>query len=321
MNVFITVDTEIWCDGWNDLDAKFPESFRKYVYGPTAKGDFALPAKIAILREYGLKAVFFVEPLFTARFGIEPLQEMTGLLLEGEQEVQLHLHPEWIDVAGDALLPDVTEKCPNLRHCSAEQQDVLMAYGLEQLEAAGAQGINALRAGNFAANPDTLRAAAKSNLVFDSSYNAASNLGVGGISPDEPLTQPRYVDGVYEYPVTVFDDRSGRGMRHAQLTACSYQEFVHCLNAAYDAGWDSFVIVSHNFELMTPDKSRVDTIVTERFRRLCRFLDANRDRFNVCGFIGHEPKDIQPQPADLQSKSGYTMLRTGAQIARRLMYR
>lgn len=27
LNVFITVDTEIWCDGWEDLDRKFPKYF------------------------------------------------------------------------------------------------------------------------------------------------------------------------------------------------------------------------------------------------------------------------------------------------------
>src|SRR5262245_63636701 len=79
LDVFFTVDVEIWCDGWDDLDAKFPAAYRRYIYGPTREGDYALPGTLKILNDHGLTGVFFVEPLFATRFGLEPLQEVIGL--------------------------------------------------------------------------------------------------------------------------------------------------------------------------------------------------------------------------------------------------
>ena len=105
LNVFITVDTEIWCDGWDNLDARFPDAFRRYVYGPTRRGNYALPATLDILSDHGLAAVFFVEPLFAARFGQDPLDELVGLIRDGGQEIQLHLHTEWVDEVDDPELP------------------------------------------------------------------------------------------------------------------------------------------------------------------------------------------------------------------------
>ena len=52
LNVFITVDTEIWCNGWSSLDHNFPDYFKKYIYGPTVKGNFALPETLKILNDY-----------------------------------------------------------------------------------------------------------------------------------------------------------------------------------------------------------------------------------------------------------------------------
>ncbi len=167
LDIFITVDTEIWCNGWNNLDKRFPEYFKKYVYGPTAKGNYALPRTLEILQDSGLPAVFFVEPLFSARFGIEPLQEMVGLIQEKNQEIQLHLHPEWVDEAGDTLLTGITQKLPHMTCCNQQQQSHLIAWGLERLAQVGVDNINAFRAGGFAANRDTLRAVAEitSNLI------------------------------------------------------------------------------------------------------------------------------------------------------------
>ena len=69
LKVIFTVDTEIWCDDWTDLDARFPDAFNKYVYGPTQQGKYALPGLFRILTEHGLTGVFMVETLFAGRFG------------------------------------------------------------------------------------------------------------------------------------------------------------------------------------------------------------------------------------------------------------
>lgn len=172
LNVFFTVDVETWCGGWQSIDTKFPAAFQRYVYGRTAQGDFGLPYKLRVLADHGLKGVFFVEPLFARRFGQDPLSEIAGLIREGEQEVQLHMHTEWVDEAKEPLLPNITGKRQHLRHYSLSEQTMLITEGLRLLERAGSGGINAFRAGSFGFNIDTLAALKANGVLFDSSYNA-----------------------------------------------------------------------------------------------------------------------------------------------------
>ncbi len=318
LNVFITVDTEIWCNGWNNLDQKFSEYFKKYIYGSTTQGDYALPGTLNILMDHGLPAVFFVEPLFSARFGLDPLAEIVGLIQEKKQEIQLHLHPEWVDEVGSMLLSDITEKLPHMTCCNQDQQSKLIAWGLDRLTQVGVNNINAFRAGGFAANRDTLRAVAENGLTFDSSYNLAGYQGVADMAPGERLIQPRYIDGVYEYPVSVIQHKKRK--RILQITACSYQELVNSLNTAYEQRMDSLVIVTHNFELLSPDKSQVDNFVLQRFIRFCKFLDKNRDRFCVRGFQNLSPVDVFPQPEIISGNPVAAALRVAEQVVRRFCY-
>jgi len=320
LNVFITVDTEIWCDGWKDLDRKFPESFKSYVYGPTSDGNWALPGTLTILEEYDLPAVFFVEPLFSERFGVEPLKEIIGLLQEKKQEIQLHMHPEWVNEVDDRLLSGVREKIPNMAYCSREQQTQLIQWGIARMAEAGVEGINAFRAGSFCANCATLQAVATNNLVFDSSYNLSGPLGVSDMAAGEFLNHPRYIENIYEYPVSVIKDPIRGTYRNVQINALSLTELINYLETAFEKNWDSVVVVTHNFELLSRDKTRVDKIVRKRFDRFCQYLAKNRDRFNVRGFQGLDPKDINPQPAIVPGQLIPASMRYVEQVLRGFLY-
>lgn len=313
LDVFLTVDVEVWCDGWEDIDAKFPGAFKRYIYGPTARGDYGLPYQLHQLRDHGLTGVFFVEPLFSTRFGLEPLAEIIGLVREEGHEIQLHLHTEWVDEANEPLLDNITHKKQFLRYFSFEEQAILIRTGAKLIESAGAPRVNAFRAGGFGFNRDTLRALNVNRITFDSSYNA-SMFGVdSGVGPETPLVEPIECEGVYEYPMTVFDGGL-RSLRHAQLTACSYREMEGLLWQALESGRKAFVVLSHNFELLNPAMDRPDEIVIRRFRKLCSFLDRHRDCFRVRGFHDLTPASIPLQPAPLTSpiwKTGFRIFEQG----------
>ncbi len=321
LNVFITIDTEIWCNGWDNLDECFPGYFQQYVYGKTSQGDYALPGTLNILADHGLPAVFFVEPLFSARFGIDPLAELVGLIKEQNQEIQLHLHPEWVDETGETLLTNIQQKIPLLSLCDLSQQSQLIAWGKSQLHQVGVENITAFRAGSYAANLNTLQALKDNQILFDSSYNPASDVGVADIAPGQILTQPYKINDVYEYPVSVFAQPVKNSQRNLQVTACSFNEMSHYLNTAHDAGWDAVVIVSHNFELLSPNKIQADHIVINRFKKLCQFLSQNPERFKVTGFNDLTPTHITDQPELLNGKPVDFSLRTMEQITRRFMYK
>jgi peptidoglycan/xylan/chitin deacetylase (PgdA/CDA1 family) len=310
LDVFFTVDVEVWCDSWDDIDAKFARAFERYVYGRTPRGDFGLPYALDLLTSHGLRAVFFVEPLFAMRFGEAPLAEIVGLIAGRNQEVQLHLHTEWVDEAKQPLLENVAAKRRYLNQFPLHEQRLLIAEGLKLVSAAGVRGANAFRAGSWGFNTDTLVALSECGIEFDSSYNARTRGAESGLLPGVNLVEPMRYAGVFEYPVTVFQDGTRR-LRPVQLTACSYAEIEGLLWQALEKRRNSFVIVSHNFELLNAAKSRPDPIVIRRFRRLCAFLDRHRDCFRTRGFRDLRGVDVSRQPAPLASplwKSGHRML-------------
>ncbi|WP_426340761.1 polysaccharide deacetylase family protein [Pseudoduganella sp. S-14] len=315
LDVLITVDVEIWCDGWQDIDARFPDAFRRYIHGPTAGGDYGLPYQLKVLSDHGLKGVFFVEPLFAARFGLQPLTEIAGMIEAAGHEVQLHLHTEWVDEAREPLLPSVAGKRQHLRYFSPDEQAILIRKGKAMLEQAGATNVNAFRAGSFGFNRDTLHALAANGLPFDSSYNATLMGPDSGVMPGILMTDPANCDGVTEYPMTVY--RDGRGLRHAQLTSCSSAELEGLLWQALEQERQAFVLLSHGFELLNTAKTRSDPVVVQRFQRLCQFLQQHRDSFRTAGFAGRDQAVAGIQHGPLTSPFHRTGMRMVEQAYRR----
>lgn len=316
LDVFFTFDVEIWCGGWDNIDDNFPGAFQQYVYGPTRKGHYGLPFTLAQLEEHGLLGVFFVEPLFAAHFGLAPLAEIVGLLRERGQEVQLHLHTEWVDEAREALLADVSGKRRCLSDFSYPEQRLLIAAGIDFLKRANGEMVNAFRAGGFAFNRDTLKALADNAIQYDCSYNASAFGLDSGLMPGLPIVEPIECEGVYEYPMTVFSDGTST-LRPVQVTACSYPEMEGLLWQALESERKAFVILSHNFELLNQAKDRPDDVVVKRFQKLCGFLDRHRDCFRVRGFRGLQPCSVTSQPLPLVSPLWKTGFRIVQQILRR----
>jgi len=314
LDVFFTVDVEVWCGGWNDIDTKFPEAFQRYIYGP--QGNFGLPYTLKLLEDHGLRGVFFVESLFASRFGLQPLAEIVGLVQERGHEVQLHVHPEWVDESRTPILKSVNGKKQLLRSFSFQEQTLMIAEGLTLLKQAGSNAVNAFRAGNFGFNKETLQALAANAIAFDSSYNA-SHLGLdSGIMPGTVVVEPIQYEDIFEYPVTVFDDGTPLP-RPTQLTACSYQELETLLWQALEQKRKSFVIVSHNFELLNQARNRPDYTVIKRFQKLCRLFDQHRDCFRVRGFQGLEGVTVPLQPPLLTT----SLWKTGARMVEQALRR
>lgn len=312
LNVFFSVDVEIWCEDWDRIDAQFPDTFQRYVYGNTAQGAFGLPFTLQLLNQHGLHGVFFVESLFASHFGVKPLAEIVELIQAANQEVQLHLHPEWINESLQPILPITGERQPNLRHFTLQEQTRLIAHGKQLLEQAGATNLSAFRAGNFSFNLDTLAAVAANGLLYDSSYDPGKGDGCYGLSTLSPVQEY----GVYEYPMSVFTDGFGT-LRHAQLTACSYSELECLLWRALEQGQNNFMILSHNFEFLNPARNRADPMVIKRFRKLCEFLDRNRDSFKTVGFNDLQPVELNLTPSPLSVPMRSTALRVVQQGWRR----
>ena len=316
MKVHLTFDVEVWCNGWANLDREFPAAFERYVYGRSTFGEYALPATLEILQRHGLRGVFFVEPLFAARFGAEYLGRIVDLIERAGQDVQLHLHPEWVDEIEPAPIANASRKRQHLLHYTREEQTQLIEYGLGMLREHAHGDVFAFRAGSYAANHDTYHALAAAGLTVDSSLNLAFDISGSDLPGRGDMSSLRTVGAVQLVPVTVFRDGLGR-LRPAQIGACSLSEMTQSLERAAAAGREHFVFVAHNFEMLVPDSHQPDRIVVARFEGLCRYLASNRSRFEVSVFnagdkLTHDAESVPSVPA------WATLRRLGEQAFRRL---
>jgi hypothetical protein len=318
MRILLTFDVEVWCNGWENLDQEFPAAFERYVYGRSPAGSYALPETLRVLRQNRLHAVFFVEPLFAARFGARHLREIVALILDAGQEIQLHLHPEWVDEITPPPIPDASRKRQYVRLYTVEEQTVLLALGAQMLEDAGAPKPSAFRAGNFAANRDTFKALAAGGFSYDSSVNATNADSVPDLRDKLDLHRVSAIDGVISCPISVFRDGIGR-LRHAQVGACSSRELEDAILRAFDLGWGQFVVLSHNFELLKVDSTSPDRVVVERFRHLCDFLGSRADYLPTSGFDGLCPHSSDEALQLPQVGRRATLQRYGEQALRRIL--
>lgn len=313
MRVHLSFDVEVWCNGWESLDERFPASYERYVYGTSRHGQYALPKTLEVLQQHGLRGVFFVEPLFAARFGQEYLERVVSLIAQAGQDVQLHLHPEWTDEIRPALLDDVSVKRQHLIQYSFEEQRRLIEFGKQAIEAASGHRVTAFRAGSYACNADTYRALEAVGIAVDSSMNEVADVSGQGLPRLQGV--PSRIGAVQSTPVTVFEDGLGR-LRPAQVGACSFAEMRAALLDAEARGLPSFVIVSHNFEMLKPGSSARDVVVARRFADLCEFLARHPEKFEV----GSYPEMVDV-PANPPGRPSVGFWPTGRRVAEQALRR
>lgn len=286
LDVFITIDTEVYplFPDWKKDNLE--RDIDRDIYARTADGEYGLKYQIDVMNRYGIKAVFFIEGLFASAVGLDPLRNMVRLIIDNGHEVQLHLHPEWLEWIPDSPIQYAGRWAVN--QFSYLEQTQLISMGKSNLNNAGATSVIAFRAGDYAANSDTLLALAKNGISYDTSCNPCYERSFPDIPESRSITQPKIWSDIEELPISYWETRPV-GRRHAQLTSSSMAEFRNSLWHAYRNQWKSFVIVSHSFEMLKRRRQRIsapskDQVVISRFVELCQFLQRHSDKFRTCGF-------------------------------------
>lgn len=316
MDVLLTIDTELSPGRSVATAAEVATNVQGSFYG-TSSGQGGLGLQLELLRQYRLKAVFFVEVLATLAVGDDPIREVVHLLDAADQEVQLHLHTEWLALAAHNPLG---KKCgQNMSDFSESEQIDLVYIGKEVLARYCNKKISAFRAGNYGCDNATLHALLKNNIHFDSSYNYPYLSRGCSIDAPNILTDATHIEGITEVPVTFFQDWRCHN-RHAQICACSFSELSHALLRAHATGFKTFVIVCHSFELINRSRTRVNKLLVHRFHKLCKFLHQRRDIFRVVGFNDLNVGSA-PLPKPLTSSPYRTMARYAEQLVGRIYER
>jgi len=270
-SVYITIDTE-YSAGLATRKGRDcrEENFARSIACTSPSGAVGVGYQLDVFDRHGIKADFFVDPMPALLWGVEAIADIVGPIVERGHGIQLHLHTEWLALAGlDNPLKGRSGQ--NIKDFSCEEQCFLIDYARSTLMAAGASRPIAFRAGNYGANDDTLRALAELGMAYDTSHcpgitGSACAIGLG---PGD--RQPLRHCGVVEVPIGCIASAGG-GLRHAQLTALSSGEVLAAIRHARSAGIASFTLVSHSFELLSRDRMRTNQIVKHRFERLCAGL-------------------------------------------------
>lgn len=223
-----------------------------------------------VLDRYGLKAVFFVDPMPALIWGVAAIEDIVRPIVARGHDVQLHIHTEWLNLAGSKN-PLGERVGNNIKDFTVDEQRILLQYAKNVLVAAGAPVPVAFRAGSYGANDDTLRSLAALGLRYDSSYcpGIASSLCEINLPPG--VRTPIEHCGVIEVPIGCISNGGDR-LRHAQITALSSSEMISALYYARNNGASCFTMVSHSFELMSRDRLRMNKIVRRRFEKICSSL-------------------------------------------------
>ncbi|MGX7894807.1 polysaccharide deacetylase family protein [Tsuneonella sp. HG222] len=270
--VYLTIDTEyeFGFAARNGVDtAARAANFDRSIAGKTSTGGAGLAYTLDRFDNFGLKAVFFVDPMPALVWGTGAISQVVEPILARGHDVQLHLHTEWLALAGSSSpVPGRTGQ--NLKDFALGEQIALLEYAREALMAAGAPKPVAFRAGNYGANDDTLRALASLGFTHDSNHAPGIPHSACAISLGREDRRPVSKLGVIEVPIGCIT--GARGLRHAQLTALSARELREAAIHARDEGIESFTVVSHSFELLSRDRTQVNRLLQRRFDKFCLAL-------------------------------------------------
>lgn len=286
--ILLTVDTEPSVAGAFMQPEKHTPLFDEPVWGVVDGESQALGFILRTLGRYGRKATFFIETVSTTYFGEFPMRRVADSLTAAGQDVQLHLHPCWHSFRGGwpAAL-QITDQCADLDETLLAD---LIVQGCDKVERWTGRRPIAMRTGNFSTARTVYRAIARAGLKF------ASNICIGVARPRETeLALPDGIhlfEGVYELPVTCFRDLGpvGRGRwRPLQVTACSFSETRALLEQAHAYQQAQVVIVTHPFEFIKAADMRYsglrrNRLIQRRLEKLCAFVAANDDRFEMITF-------------------------------------
>lgn len=265
--VYITIDTEYSAGLAVRLGAHAREEvFDRSVACRTPQGDVGIEHQMAVMDANGMKGVFFVDPMPALVWGPKAVAAVVEPILKRGHEVQLHLHTEWLEIAGDAN-PLRSRTGRNLHEFTEAEQTELLELAREYLMMAGAPAPTAFRAGNYGANDATLRVLKRIGIRYDTSHVPGIAASDSRISLGVNDRQVVRHQGTIEVPVGSI--RSFRGQRHAQITALSHWEMAAALRFCVREGVEMLNIVSHSFELMSRDRTRINTIVRDRFAAFC----------------------------------------------------
>ena len=305
MDVFITVDVETYTG-----------NYQKDVFG-YGKG---LQYLLELLEKFDIGATFFLEALGCTRWGVKPLKNICSLIMDFGQDIQLHIHPKL------AIIKEIKIGKDRLWAYDGATQTALIETGLSILFDCGVKDVTAFRAGDLAANNETLTAMEKTGLFLSSNRDLDMNSSIHSkLNNSFPIRNDISKHGkILDIPVTAF--RSPLPFidgpyRHFEICALGAGEMKMALSQMVKAEYRTATVLLHPQELFRTVGNEAKPINKNRRRleSLLGFL-ANHPDFNVVSMSEYSPNEVltNVSPSDVKLFFPYSMLRVLEQIVDRI---
>ncbi|MBU1342643.1 MAG: hypothetical protein KKE44_05070 [Proteobacteria bacterium] len=324
VNVFLTVDTEHSIGGAFENPKLTPVGNLKRIYGKIDGHCYGIPLIMDIADRSGLRVVFFLEVMNKYFFGEDESKQVCQYILKRNHEVQLHVHPNYLNFTGKD--PGKLIYSDFISAYSPDRQVELLQEARDLLIKYGSTAPTAFRAGCFGADLNTLKALKKNGFLIDSSYNRAY-CNITCSIPESDMNDVTGMEGIFEFPVTNFIENShirSRRFMPMDINGVSFQEMKQVLEHAAENGPKNITIILHSFSFLKSydvqyTKAKPRKTAIKRFKKLCRFLAENQDRFNVMTFDGLNESDLDclaksPKHSFLTMPSFYSILRGFEQL-------
>jgi hypothetical protein len=285
-NVFITVDVEHSVGGAFENPGFLPVGNEKRIFGNLNGVEYGIPLIIDIAGRYGLSLTFFVEVLNHYFFGKKETRVVCEYLQNKNQDIQLHIHPIFknfkMDRPDDKVFSDLT------RRYDLKGQIDLINHSKQVLNEHGVEHPVAFRAGGYAASDQTLAALKQSGFLIDSSFSRAFKETCCRFS-DEHINDKKRINGIWEFPITNFIENTHlRSKRYMPLdiNGVGFGEMRYLLENTEPA---NFTIILHSFSFIQAKdvqyrKVKLRRVAIRRFKKLCRYLASNPDKYHVTTF-------------------------------------
>jgi hypothetical protein len=309
IRVYFTVDTETSMGGAWSNPAYAPLPLDCTVFGKYRSRSYGIPLIMDILENYDFRATFFTEVFCAYNVGYEPVAAALRSIQARGHDAQLHLHPEqrfYRDFLGGG---ERREEGLMFAFPAAEQSE-LICEGVALFRELSGKMPRAYRAGCYGGSEVTLRALRQNGIEIDSSYNLAYLGNTCGFEM-QLLNAPVMLEGIREFPVTVFRVSGLPGYKPLEISAVSVSEIIATVRRLQEAGCRDVVLVLHSFSLLKNggiryESCRPDHLVIRRLKKLCGILSQLRGEVEVC-VLGETTLSL-PSPAQPQVIPSLTWL-------------
>lgn len=282
--------------------AQSPPLFRPWpidacIYGRFGSESWGIERQMDQLESRSIRGTFYLSALQHRFYGEAPMAEVAWRIADRGHEVAVHTHCAWAGFRPDGSYRPGFQDKDSLRDHTESTQRELLTESVSCIEQWTGRPPVSFRAGNFGANPTSLRILSDLGIRTDSSRNRAMRC----LDDLPTLNAPIDVAGLLEVPVTHWRALRGPGIdyrRFVDPSNMTLTEAFRVFDAIARAGVKSLVLVIHSFQYVLPGHvgRRAYRPRPEMLRRVNAILDwlCQDGRFvpSTMAELADEPKAV-----------------------------